>query len=127
MSEILFNLSSSSTDDRDRCLQAIEASQQRLTQPLLDMSTFSVAVLFNMRAGRYFVECMFLKHHLGAVKGYVTEKRLYDFTSMLKWTAAIQQRSPEFDQNEKNTRMISLPNSIKNLLLFPGASPIFLS
>jgi hypothetical protein len=118
--------SSSKVDEEKsrKCFEVLEASSIRLLQPRLDvdLNIFSMAVLFNMRAGRHFVECMFLKHHLGAVIQLVTERRLHDFTCMLKWIAEIQQRSPELSQNDKNERMVSLQLAMQGRdIVFDGS------
>ncbi len=111
LSEILIDLGSGQVDILEH-IPDIDAFKQRLLQRRMEsadnMSILSMAVLLNMRAGRHFVECMFLKHHLGAVGAYVTKRRLHDFTCMLKWIAEIQQHSSEFSQHEHNTRLACL-------------------
>jgi hypothetical protein len=114
LSELLIDLGSGQKPQWSKVdiLNHIDEFKGRLLQQRMEsvdnMSIFSIAVLFNMRAGRHFVECMFLRHHLGAVGAFVTERRLHDFTCMLKWITKIQQHSPEFSQHENNTRLISL-------------------
>lgn len=96
--------------DLNECRDRVDKFQQELlthsVNSEIQIDVFELAVLFNMRACRHFVESMFFKHQLRAVIGMVEEKKLFDFSSMLTWLSEQDSKSHQFSQEDKKTRRL---------------------